>query len=1037
MDLLKHSGLRIGVAGLVLLAIAAVAFQKLNPNIPPLPTLPGNSPLAGQVQNVPINIITGSEGQQGAIVRGDWHNILRCNGQDTFPVYLLEEEGEDGSRLADDTTTRYWLYEYTGTEPPFLGRFYISAGEFNAVDEATREAYRQLLSRNGMITEMHQDRTYYLMSEVDLHVQCSRGLNLWCGGGQEDGVCANGNEWNSCTEFCQAQGFAEGMTELAEVNCSADYLDDMCCSCSGTATCVTATDCEDDGDPCTENLCLEGMCAFELIPNCQACAMDADCDDGNTCTNDSCIDAVCAFDAIPGCGGCDASCHDVNKDGWVSPQDLLLIANRIYNTPVLQDRCVGGSAYNIAFDINKDNCVKEDDAECIATDLLVNGSREDMCAMICQTDADCDDSDICTQDFCEEGACQHNFLDPPPPGCVLPECGNGTVENTEGCDDANTSDEDGCNASCAVEPGWRCEGSPSVCEVLIPTLPGATNALTISQQALPSTDTATEREQDITLLRFEAYAADTDLLLTSVAFRSAEAPSSLFNGQNYTLWVDTSGDGVVDQMLQDGVAGFQERVSFDDLAGGGYVLPSTEPVMFEVHCDVADSLSSNELQLAFDTSYTTFVRAEENANGVPLEGIAVDNACSFPQNSCDIAVFTRTSTRWQLLSHGNLFVTLSPTPVAPRFLLGGTLAEPILRLQLRADGEDVEVTGLRLALTTTQNQPVDRLELFRPGESVSFAVATTSGCSGISIPQGINLFCAHLFNRQLVVPEQESVEVIVRPRMKSDQSGGVSGVPVQLLLFSSATPSSALSSVTATGLISNNFLLTNDGDGVAEGELFIGTSFPAPDEPLLGPTSMSALSKIMKIENANPDPDGSSVPTGIATIARFTLSSAASTNTFNGSNVVAPQQIVFSVDATNVAMQTKDPTSNKSKFLLYELSDTSRTANCTALYSDGSPIQDVVIAGNFLVRCDASLLNLAIPSASGLRLGLMGTIVDPNISTSGAPSRLQISLTGFSDPNSSASNAHFSWQDKDTVSAQTFYWLDLDTTTIESTRYDG
>jgi cysteine-rich repeat protein len=42
-------------------------------------------------------------------------------------------------------------------------------------------------------------------------------------------------------------------------------------------------------------------------------------------------------------------------------------------------------------------------------------------------------------------------------------CGNGVVESGEACDDGNVADGDGCSSTCAVEPGYTCIGSPSVC----------------------------------------------------------------------------------------------------------------------------------------------------------------------------------------------------------------------------------------------------------------------------------------------------------------------------------------------------------------------------------------------------------------------------------------------------------------------------------------------------------------------------------------------------------------------------------------------
>jgi cysteine-rich repeat protein len=44
-----------------------------------------------------------------------------------------------------------------------------------------------------------------------------------------------------------------------------------------------------------------------------------------------------------------------------------------------------------------------------------------------------------------------------------PVCGNGAIETGETCDDSNTASGDGCSSSCAIESGWTCSGTPSVC----------------------------------------------------------------------------------------------------------------------------------------------------------------------------------------------------------------------------------------------------------------------------------------------------------------------------------------------------------------------------------------------------------------------------------------------------------------------------------------------------------------------------------------------------------------------------------------------
>lgn len=47
--------------------------------------------------------------------------------------------------------------------------------------------------------------------------------------------------------------------------------------------------------------------------------------------------------------------------------------------------------------------------------------------------------------------------------CTAAVCGDGVVGGGETCDDSNTDPGDGCDAACAVEPGFTCTGAPSAC----------------------------------------------------------------------------------------------------------------------------------------------------------------------------------------------------------------------------------------------------------------------------------------------------------------------------------------------------------------------------------------------------------------------------------------------------------------------------------------------------------------------------------------------------------------------------------------------
>lgn len=65
--------------------------------------------------------------------------------------------------------------------------------------------------------------------------------------------------------------------------------------------------------------------------------------------------------------------------------------------------------------------------------------------------------------------CEDEELPPPPvpdAGVVDPGCGNGVIEGSEQCDDANVADGDGCSSLCELEPGWSCLGEPSGCDAV-------------------------------------------------------------------------------------------------------------------------------------------------------------------------------------------------------------------------------------------------------------------------------------------------------------------------------------------------------------------------------------------------------------------------------------------------------------------------------------------------------------------------------------------------------------------------------------------
>ena len=75
-------------------------------------------------------------------------------------------------------------------------------------------------------------------------------------------------------------------------------------------------------------------------------------------------------------------------------------------------------------------------------------------------DGNADPGDGCAPD-CQVEA---GWVCPPGRNCK-PDCGDGVITGDEECDDGNVSQDDGCTALCRISQGWECEGATSVCTV--------------------------------------------------------------------------------------------------------------------------------------------------------------------------------------------------------------------------------------------------------------------------------------------------------------------------------------------------------------------------------------------------------------------------------------------------------------------------------------------------------------------------------------------------------------------------------------------
>lgn len=551
---------------------------------------------------------------------------------------------------------------------------------------------------------------------------------------------------------------------------------------------------------------------------------------------------------------------------------------------------------------------------------------------------------------------------------------------------------------------------------------------TVTGKSIASADTVVANQKNVLLQRFEGRALDGDILFTQAIFQAVQG--SLVNAQNYALWVDTNNDGVVDTILQKGVAAQNGFITFSALAGGGYVVSSGTPVIFEVHADIASSLLSNTLQLKFATTQTGYMAAEVLSTGSPLTGIRTDGVCA---STCQITVTTVSSTLYTLRSQGDLFITRSTTPVRERQLLGGTLGEEILRLQFHTEYEDVDVTNLVFTSSASGadasafGSNVDRLELYTVGSTTPFAAATIGGCGSSPVPA--NSMCANMLTQQLVVQKGSNLSILVRPRMRTDTDGAVSGKHVR-------TKVDAVAGAKARGLLSSNNLAQNDNDTVSEGEVFIGVSSPAASQTIHGKDNVVVLSKITSITNADPNANGTAIPTGTQrAIGQFKFSTAAASNLLNGTNRATLDAILFNVNATNVLLGTGDQTSAAtSDFKIYNRADPTLKAACTANRVTAS-------GASLLVTCTgiSSVIESRIDPGTDLTFVLQVDVINSKISNA-LSSTLQVSFQNFTDIQYAAfgpTASHIQWLDKDNGASTSFLWIEYPDTVINGTQYQS
>ncbi|MFA6523824.1 MAG: S-layer homology domain-containing protein [Candidatus Peribacteraceae bacterium] len=574
-------------------------------------------------------------------------------------------------------------------------------------------------------------------------------------------------------------------------------------------------------------------------------------------------------------------------------------------------------------------------------------------------------------------------------------------------------------------------------------------SFTVTVKSLTSTETAVKNAKNIRLLQFEARAGEAkSVLLTKAIFEAVGGATALQNGVNYGLWVDTDGDGTVDTILDSGKSASANTITFDGITNGGFVVGKEQTVKFEVHADIAGSLTTaTTLQLRFATGSTSYVEAETVDRGTSLSGIKTNGTCA---STCDVTVTTANSPSYSLVSQGTLFVTKKET-IRSRQLLAGALGESVLSLNFRAINEPIDITNLQLTSSGSKAKSVDRLDLYKVGQTTPFASATTNNCGSDDVPgfnpglvngaaqAQVTTFCASMQSQQLVVPKADEVNVLVKPSMKGDESGATSGTGVSFWIDMNSANSSATGTgaVRARGVDSSNNLAGNDDDQTDDGEVFIGTStVTSSGTYIAGAQNITVLSKLDSIVNANADANGSNVPSGVKELGVFKFSALTNNNTKNGLNKFTLSGVIFNVTATNVAI---DYTS----WVFYNKANTSATHACNTFTTAGTPIV-MSNSGAFLVQCDnirTGTVDTKIDPGSNKTFVLRANVTNPDVVATNT-SNILVSLQDFaSSTNStfSSTTSHMQWSDYEdqTAVAQDFNWVEYSDTSVNSTNYQS
>ncbi len=293
---------------------------------------------------------------------------------------------------------------------------------------------------------------------------CGRVCSLEC----VQGTCAECNSNDDCTATPD-----EGKEYICVTQTRTCEQRDIQCAPNETLVgndcvpaCGTASDCADDGDPCTESICEQNICKTTDAPDGTICSNAGQGDD--QCLAGECVDCVdddgcespTTCNSENACGGCinDGDCDDdrsCTTDTCASDGTCTHESTCDEDEFCTENGCVECEDNSNCNDDNTcttDTC--NDDGVCEYTPITCPGG-EQICqngsCPQCSTNSDCDNEfDLCTDNICEDGSCVYPDID----------CGDAICDSSTGqCVECRTDGDCGTDFSCSSL--GRCEESIS------------------------------------------------------------------------------------------------------------------------------------------------------------------------------------------------------------------------------------------------------------------------------------------------------------------------------------------------------------------------------------------------------------------------------------------------------------------------------------------------------------------------------------------------------------------------------------------------